>query len=155
MRKDTATTQRWKADCMKETRLIRLPAQIPNFLLEPATYALGGGFFQVNLVNYAQAASNIHVESTWGKKDAPGSTTLKFLILSLSNRGHADLHSIPIAQIVASREILTVKITCRDTCGEHFKISPLLIHFENIANHNETVAYQFSELRPIPHELEK
>jgi hypothetical protein len=65
------------------------------------------------------------------------------------------LHSIPIAQIVASGEILTVKITCSDARGEHFKISPLLIHFENIANDNETVAYQFSELRLLPHELEK
>lgn len=46
-------------------------------------------------------------------------------------------------------------IKCKDARGEDFEISPLQIDFEHIGNDSETVAYQFSELRPIQNELEK
>lgn len=52
-------------------------------------------------------------------------------------------------------EILTVVIKCKDARGEDFEISPLQIDFGNIGNDSETVAYQFSGLRPIQNELEK
>jgi hypothetical protein len=52
-------------------------------------------------------------------------------------------------------EILTVIIKCKDARGEDFEISPLQIDFDNIGNYSETVAYQFSKLRPIQNELEK
>ncbi len=65
------------------------------------------------------------------------------------------MHNVPIAEIAANREMLTVKIKCKDARGEDYEISPLQIDFEKIANDSESVAYQFSELRPIQHELEK
>jgi hypothetical protein len=52
-------------------------------------------------------------------------------------------------------EILTMVIKRKDARGEDFEISPLQIDFGNIGNDSETVAYQFSELRPIQNELEK
>jgi hypothetical protein len=48
-----------------------------------------------------------------------------------------------------------VIIKCKDARGEDFEISLLQIDFEHIGNDSETVAYQFSELRPIQNELEK
>jgi hypothetical protein len=76
-------------------------------------------------------------------------------VLSLSNQGHATLHNIPIAQIVANQEILIVKIKSNYTRGVDFEISPLQIDFEKIVNDKETVAYQFSGLSHIKNELEK
>ena len=142
---------------MRETRLIRLSAQRPSFSFEPTTYALGGTFYQINLVNYGQVANNIHVECTWEEtKDTETTIKMKkFFVMSLSNQGRATLHDIPIAEIVDKGQKLTLKIKCKDARGEDFEPAPLEINFQEINKEDETVAYEFSELHPIKNELDR
>jgi hypothetical protein len=75
---------------MRETRLIRVIGQKPNFSLEP----YGSNLVGLYIINSGQHASDIFIDCTGGK------FSQKFHILSLGRDTRALLYNVPIAELI-------------------------------------------------------
>lgn len=135
-----------------ETRLTRKIAQTPSFTLEPFLYSIGGSFNWIYLVNTGQTAKNIEVDVLWRKNDTTQSDSKKYFILSLGKDGRSNLHDVPIQEIIENKNILNVKIKCKDAKNDDFE-ETLQFNFSEIIKNDRQLGFQFDPLLRMANSL--
>jgi hypothetical protein len=141
-------------DYVHETRLIRQGSQQPGFSLEPSLYSLGGTFHQLHLVNNGATATQIRVDCKWEKIRGEGGSGKSFYIVSLSRGSFAQLHGVPIAEIVRNGELITAKISCTDSRNEPYEVVTQ-IDFGLISKEGREIAYQANPGEQIERTLKR
>jgi hypothetical protein len=139
---------------MTETRKIRKGSQEPNFSIAPTTFVLGGTFYRLLLLNSGQTAKSIYVDCSWKKSTANTTTSKNFYIISLSSTSRSILDEVPIAEIIQNKDMLTIKIKCKDSKNEDFE-DKLIIDFDELTKENRVIAFQSDSDERVIRAIEK
>ncbi|AIF84153.1 hypothetical protein NTE_02098 [Candidatus Nitrososphaera evergladensis SR1] len=124
---------------LRESKKLRIEAQLPNFAVEPAQQ-FGDRMLRLNLVNNGQGASGIMARCNWGKDLYTLTNSKSTYILSLAKGGYAGL-DVPIDQIKLNGEILKIMLECKDSSGQDYT-AEVLLDFNKIQGSGITIAYQ-------------